>query len=337
MLIPPSGGKPVAYTRATTVAGTLDDRYSLEKWIQRQTALGLAIKPDLMALVASMDPEDPDKKQLNKICEQATEAAGSLRAANLGVALHSFTESLDLGREVSIPDEFAKHIEAYLEGLKGAEWLEVEPLVIKDDLKIAGSPDRIGMWKGKPTIFDLKTGRELSYSWKSISVQMAIYDSADWIYSGGERLPLPDMNHDVAVIIHLPVERPGEFTLWEVDLEAGREAMHASMAARSWRSRKGLAVQTDSEGLRRPQTVPSGPLRPPWEWLMERISFLGTSQDSKESLLALWPAGIAKPSESTTDEEIDKIVSVLDGIEAQYGMPFGTSDPRITPQQTRRR
>jgi hypothetical protein len=33
LVLPPDGDKPVGYTRATTVAGALDDGYGLQKWL----------------------------------------------------------------------------------------------------------------------------------------------------------------------------------------------------------------------------------------------------------------------------------------------------------------
>ena len=51
-------GKLKPYTRATTVAGTLDDRHNLEKWLQRQAVIGLAKRPDLYALATQSDPTD---------------------------------------------------------------------------------------------------------------------------------------------------------------------------------------------------------------------------------------------------------------------------------------
>ncbi len=38
VIIPATGGKAKSYTRATTIAETLDDRYNLELWKMRQVA-----------------------------------------------------------------------------------------------------------------------------------------------------------------------------------------------------------------------------------------------------------------------------------------------------------
>src|SRR5690554_2297101 len=83
LVVPPDGGEPVPYTRATTLAGTLDDLYGLMAWKQRQTALGLADRPDLrLAVTAHRD----DKRRLDAICEEAMQAAASTAAATTGTA-----------------------------------------------------------------------------------------------------------------------------------------------------------------------------------------------------------------------------------------------------------
>jgi len=54
----PGDAEMVSYTRATTVAKTLDDTSNLEKWSGRMVALGLAARPDLLALVAAAEADD---------------------------------------------------------------------------------------------------------------------------------------------------------------------------------------------------------------------------------------------------------------------------------------
>ena len=54
-IIPPAaGGKPKPYTRVTTLAETLDDRWTLERWKQRQVAIGLMLRRDLLNKVAAL-------------------------------------------------------------------------------------------------------------------------------------------------------------------------------------------------------------------------------------------------------------------------------------------
>ena len=106
LVTPPDGGKPVAMTRATTVAGAVDDTTGLQKWMKRQVAVGMAKRPDLVAAVATTDPDD--KKKLGALAEDAMDAAGSSSAATVGTALHRATELADLGLEV--PEMFAERV-----------------------------------------------------------------------------------------------------------------------------------------------------------------------------------------------------------------------------------
>ena len=48
LIEPPDGGKAKPYTRVSTLAKTLDDKTALSKWLCRQTAIGLAQRPDLV-------------------------------------------------------------------------------------------------------------------------------------------------------------------------------------------------------------------------------------------------------------------------------------------------
>ena len=104
LIVPEGGDKHVPYTRPTTIADTLDDRHNLELWMQRQVALGLVARPDLVARIATTDPTD--KSTLNGICSDARDAAGSSAAANLGTAIHAAVEAVNRGGDA--PDMFAE-------------------------------------------------------------------------------------------------------------------------------------------------------------------------------------------------------------------------------------
>ena len=53
LVIPPGGGKPVPYRRCTTFIDVLADRFNLELWKQRQVAVGLSRRPDLLLMASS--------------------------------------------------------------------------------------------------------------------------------------------------------------------------------------------------------------------------------------------------------------------------------------------
>jgi hypothetical protein len=111
LVVPPSGGKPVAYTRATTIANSLDDASALVAWKMRMAAIGLTTRPDILL---SITAAQEDKMAVNSLIEDAMEVAGANKAANIGTAIHSFAERLDLGQNLGIiPPQWAPDIKAY--------------------------------------------------------------------------------------------------------------------------------------------------------------------------------------------------------------------------------
>ena len=96
-LIDPIGpGKPVPYTRVSTLAKALDDKTALTQWKCRQTAIGLATRADLITKTKAVGD---DRRALNEVVDEALAAAASDRAANVGTALHAFTERIDQGED----------------------------------------------------------------------------------------------------------------------------------------------------------------------------------------------------------------------------------------------
>ena len=97
----PATGKTFAYTRVTTFAKAIRDTFALTQWELRMATKGLATRTDLMALAAAT-PLD-DKKTLNKIADDAKEAAAASAGARTGSALHKFGEAVDRGETIAIP------------------------------------------------------------------------------------------------------------------------------------------------------------------------------------------------------------------------------------------
>jgi len=115
-IVPRDGGKAVKHARVTTVAGTLDSTEGLTKWKMRMVAIGLAARPDLMALVAVTNPSQ--KWVLNRACDDAKEAAAASSSANTGTALHTLTERIDAGEKMVVPPMFRKDLAAYQRAIK---------------------------------------------------------------------------------------------------------------------------------------------------------------------------------------------------------------------------
>lgn len=247
LIVDPETGRDRSWTRATTIAKTISDEYNLQLWGKRMVAKGIGIRRDLYAL-ASATPID-DKDTLNDICRQATDAVAAGGKANLGSALHSFTERIDRGEsmaEINAPEPWNFDLQAYREELDRChvtiEADMVERIVTLHELGIAGTFDRLVRVPGHdlPMIADLKTGGFLA--WQDFSIQFAIYANADTLYSLKTRQhePMPEVDKTKALVIHLPVGT-AKCDLYLLDIEAGWEALQHAMWVRKWQKRKNLS------------------------------------------------------------------------------------------------
>lgn len=241
MIVPPGGGKAVPYTRATTLAGAVEDQSNLIKWKSRMTLLGAAKQPHLaLAALAAAD----NKFELNKLAEKAAEAAGSDVAAMTGTAMHSFTERIDRGQPIGdVPDLYRADVVAYQEATAAMRRLHVEELVVCDEIRAAGTPDIIVEFDGARYIADKKTG-SVDYPHK-MAAQLAIYaHSQHYDIATGQRTPLPGVDGRRGIIIHLPAGE-GTAQLYWINIAAGWDAVQLGIKVREWRSRKSLLEPID--------------------------------------------------------------------------------------------
>lgn len=239
LVVPPDGGKAVAYTRATTLAGTLEDTYNLSRWQQRQVALGLVTREDLILAVRAVkgNTEKADKDKLNKVCEQAMEAAGSSSKATTGTALHALTELVDAGEPLPDVGESAlRDLEAYRVATAGLNVVGMEQFVVADEIKTAGTFDRLVEVDGHHFIADLKTG-SIDFGIQKIATQLAIYSRGQLYEHPATRSNLPDVNQKWGLVIHLPAGQGVCDFRW-VDLERGWSGALLAIAAREWRKAK---------------------------------------------------------------------------------------------------
>lgn len=238
MILPPGGSKLLPYSRCTTFVDALDDKSGLMKWKARMATIGLAGRPDLQLAISST-PSD-DKRGLDRIVEQALEAAQASAAATTGTALHQLTERIDLGLGIDgliLPEEHRASLDAYRNATTGIEWLGVEQRRVCHQYKVAGTADRVAIVDGKLTIFDIKTG-SIDYALGKIAMQLAMYAHSepydvDTDTTGADPAPV---DFERAVIIHLPAGQ-GVCTLHWVDIAAGWEAVGLAAQVRAWRSK----------------------------------------------------------------------------------------------------
>lgn len=239
MVMPVKGKKKVAYTRATTIANSLDDASALVAWKMRMAALGLTTRPDLLLAISAAGE---DKMAINAYIEEAMDAAGASKAANIGTAIHALTERLDLGQELGVvPDQWLPDIHAYEEATKVLNKVYIEQFCVLDKFKIAGTPDRLVEYKGELFITDLKTGR-IDHP-NNIAMQLAIYaHGLPYDIATATRGSWGDVNKEKAIIVHLPAGT-GACKLVFIDIAEGWKGVQFAMKVRKWRDQKGLTTQ----------------------------------------------------------------------------------------------
>lgn len=244
-------GRPViggqAYTRASTLAKTLDDTTALSNWKSRMAVLGMSRNPDLVALAATTQPTDT--KALDDLVDKAQEFAGSARGRNTGTSIHAASEMVDYFEDTShLPADLLRDALAYRQA---CEWEGLTPIlaetfVVNPDVGAAGSFDRLmyDEQHGRYVIADIKTGSKddanyvLRYQGLSWATQLAIYahgtpwagESVGW--SDLDAAP-PDLTR--AVILYIPRGSGVCHPLW-IDLEVGWEA--AQLASKVHKIRK---------------------------------------------------------------------------------------------------
>lgn len=332
-------GKP--YTRVTTWAETVGDRFNLEKWQQRMVALGLVARQDLYAAIAATQPDN--KAEIGKLCDKAIEAAKGSAGANLGTALHTFTERVDRGEEFVIPSPWDADVAAYRATLAAAkaevDAAHIERIIVNHTLGVAGTFDRLLSLPGLGlTVGDVKTGGFLD--WGAIAIQLALYANAEELYDPATDScePMPFVNLERAVVIHIPVGQ-ASCTLYEVDITAGWEMAQVVGVVRRWRKRKDLAqplVAVEAEKTETTIAIEPEPADMEMRaWLRRRAEQLATVEGGLEALAAAWPAGVPtfRQSENHTAEQLRRIEAAMRAVEQRFDLRVPNFDPTTRPDQ----
>lgn len=236
LIVPPDGGERVPYTRVSTLAKALDDQSGLMLWKQRKVAEGLARRPDLMTRVTgALAIGDPDldyatKRELNSICKEACEAAGSSRGASAGTGLHALTQALDAGQELLfISDADRDRLDAYREAVADYTPLDAETFIVNDAVRAAGSFDRLWLCPdGRVRVGDLKTGKSEADYPLGTTTQIAIYARGQRYDPDTDERSLlhPDLDPTTGLLIHMPPT--GGCRVIPLDLERGWRAAQAA-------------------------------------------------------------------------------------------------------------
>jgi hypothetical protein len=230
------------YKRTTTFIDVLQDETTLKAWDRRMVAYGMGQRPDLVMGAAALDPtQDTDKKPLQQIADAAKEFAGASAAAKVGTSLHTFTQWMDEGKTLGhVPEAYRDDLKAYELCTKEIEWTNIESFRVHDGWKVAGTTDRIGWYRGRLTIFDVKTGS--LYFKPGPAMQLAMYANSTPYDIGTDtrHSDVAELRLDVGYIIKLPAGQ-GKCELLPVNIENGWRA--CQLAKKVWEVRK--APDTD--------------------------------------------------------------------------------------------
>lgn len=332
LVVTPQGGKPIGYTRATTVAKALDDTSSLMAWAERMTAIGLSQRPDLLAEIALAGD---DKTRLNAICGRAKEHGGATVRRDLGTSLHKVLEESFNIADYQPPLQFAADVQAVHDELRKAGLTVVagmtERIVVLDEFQIAGTFDLLLHDRNGATfIGDIKTGSSVTYGALAFAIQLGLYSRADSLYIQGDaadgsediREPMPDIDQDTAIIVHV---EPGSGVCTLHQLQLHWELCEMAIDVRSAQKMRDLIKpwQTATDRLLETRNT----------WIRERIA--AVTEANKKLLAAHWPASILPPKKAQqyTSLEIDDLDIMLARVEAELDITWPHRDPRILDVQ----
>jgi hypothetical protein len=275
-------GSAVYYTRCTTFVGAYEDQRLLTNWKLRQSALGLSMRDDLrLAVLAHRE----DKSEMDRLCSEAMDYAEAHAKATKGTAMHSICEQHDRGQEVTgLPVEAQTDLAAYAAATIDLKPVFIEQMTVHDDLKVAGTPDRVVEFMGRRYIADLKTGR-IDYGAGKIAAQLSMYSrSKNYFHEGGLRGE-HGADQDRGIVIELPVGS-GECRLHWVDLNAGWDIVQTCKEVRRVRNIRDTQVFTEFPGKNATtlHQVLTNPNRTSPAVIADRI----TAAQSREELHAIW-------------------------------------------------
>lgn len=248
----------------SAIAKVPDDSSALDKWRRRQTAIGLAMRPELLAEIAT---NADNKTELDAICERAMTHSGADSGRNWGSAVHLAIEKIIAGSPILETPDMAL-VRTKWTTLLEANGLEVvasEQVVVHPELMIAGRFDQVvvDLATGKHHVADVKTGEEADKYLHAHCVQLWLYASAPWTaqtpqgdvdFEITEFVPALPIDQEVGYVLHLP--REGDPSVIPVDLAAGKQCFEEVIKPTwAWRNRKDLKV------VRSPDAKPAKPRR----------------------------------------------------------------------------
>lgn len=274
-----AGRKKVSYTRVTTFIDVLEDKETLMTWKARKVLIGAALDTGFLKDITGMDDSQKDDRDtINRRAEAAAELAGASDKADKGTFLHALSELVDNGDQ--LPEDIAIEDWADIESYSLATTpllniVHMERLVVCDEYKCAGTPDRVSNFREGVKVIapdgyeftpddllitDLKTGR-VDYGALKMSMQLSIYSRAKlYDRENGGRISLGNVNQDWGLIMHTPAGT-GTTTLYWADLKMGWAAVELAYRVREARrtGKRALIKFAAAEAASAGFALPSNP------------------------------------------------------------------------------
>lgn len=282
----PTTGRPTGFPRATTIADTLDDTYGLSRWKRRETAMRIY-------QLATMDPatvvwrDDTGETTaadclgnlvdamngskvtaIDTVLDVIDNIMGGAEARELGECAHAWLGAVNAGTALlsQVPDVVLPHVTYGLKVLahRGIVVLPdyTERVVLNDqgEETVAGTIDGIGrlLTTGELVLLDVKTNKDLKYSWLSYAVQVGgVYGWATKCLTldGRGWEPMPEIRDDFAVLLHIPSDRPENAAAITIDRYWGAETMVASLDTRRRRKEAKIEVPKHAIPVPSPEAI----------------------------------------------------------------------------------
>lgn len=302
----PKGSPRTTYSRASSHGEALEDGTALDRYHQRNVIRGLVKDPKLIiAAKHAIDLGSPDDKivkdALGYVALDARKAIYEDEKADRGTFVHLLCqladeaiinglaphEALQIIRDFEGAEPYVNDVAAYLRlTLPVVRPLLVEQFLITDEIKIAGTTDRVVKWIGPNRsapdesvnfgdvlIGDIKTG-SIEWGIGKFAIQFAVYANAcRYDQTTNTRSPIVDptmagvgnVSKQWGILIHVP-SGAGTASLHWIDIAAGwRAACDLAGPVRKWRN--------DSKKLLTPLPEPT---------LMDRVRGALTADEARE-------------------------------------------------------
>lgn len=218
-ILPQGDGTAVPYTRATTLAGSLDSGHGLLVWQKYRAAWGVAQRDDLIARLRAV-PVD-DKITIREVCDKAELIAGTDAAANDGTAAHAVLQRVDQDEPIENIHPYYQPLVRNYQAALAAKGITVLPEYVERTYRCArydieGHPDNIyQLSDGSLVVGDKKTAADLAKSERYIAAQLALYANSEHVmnYATGQYEPVPKVRKDFALVIAIDTDT------WAVTVE----------------------------------------------------------------------------------------------------------------------